>query len=378
MRVLFVDQFSQLGGAQMMLRDVLAEGLRRGWHSEVIVPGNGALIHYCKTAGIRSYTLPIGKYSSGAKTIAEVLRYGVDITRAARAIKSIVSHCGIDLVVANGPRILPALATVSCPVAFHLHSRPDKRYASLILRWCLRWSQATVVCCSKFVASALDYKFARVIYNGVEDCGFSRESVGNAAQRVAIVGRIAPEKGHRDFIGAAEIVGRSRPDVRFTIHGESLFSDPSFETHLRAMKMEGNVEFHGWTDDVASVLHRTDILVLPSTSVEATPRVIMEAFSAGTPVIAYPSGGVPEIVRHGETGLLTERCDNHSLAETILRLLSNRDLMTQFARNGRDEWEKRFRLDRFQREVCDLLEWSAEKRGKPQAASAIACKNDFV
>jgi glycosyltransferase involved in cell wall biosynthesis len=378
MRVLFVDQFSELGGAQLVLRDVMAEALSRGWHAEFMAPGNGGLFEFCTTVGIPSYHLPIGHYTNGSKSIREAFRYGIDITRTAKAVRKVFSQKQMDLVVANGPRIMPAVAHARVPAVFHLHSRLDKQYARAALRWAHWRSGATVVCCSNFVAAALTHIPSRVIYNGVGDCGYKSYRVRKSDPRIAIIGRISPEKGHPDFIRAAAIVTRFWPKARFSIYGESLFSDRSFETRLRAMTPPGTVEFHGWTDDVAGVLHETDILAVPSTAVEATPRVIPEALSAGTPVIAYPSGGIPELIAHGDTGLLTARPDYKSLAQSIERLLSDTPLRVRLARNGRREWESRFGLDRFQRDVCDLLERSAEERGQPQSTAAVACKNDLA
>jgi glycosyltransferase involved in cell wall biosynthesis len=382
MRVLFVDQFSDLGGAQLMLRDILAEALRRGWHTEFMAPGNGAIFDFCEAHAIPSHRLSLGTYTNGRKKFREILRYGWDMARAAKGIRAAILRSRIDLVVTNGPRILVAAAGVPCPVVFHLHSRVDKGYARRIMQWALGRSGASVICCSKFVATPL-LPFLRpgalrIIYNGVRDCGFKDDRVRHAGFRVGIIGRIAPEKGHLDFIQAAEIVARSTSKIRFTVHGARLFSELSFERHLRSMAKGRPIEFHGWTDDVAGVLREIDILVVPSTAVEATPRVIVEAFSAGTPVIAYPSGGIPELIRHGDTGLLTAAPDPGSLAESIQSLLSDPALMTRLARNARLEWEGRFRVEDFQREVCDLLECSVKERGKTQSAPAVACENDIV
>jgi glycosyltransferase involved in cell wall biosynthesis len=81
----------------------------------------------------------------------------------------------------------------------------------------------------------------------------------------------------------------------------------------------------------------------------------MEAFSAGTPVVAYASGGIPELVRHGETGLLTAERTGESLAATLQTLLNDPALATRLSAQGRHEWEQRFRLERCQRELGDLI-----------------------
>jgi glycosyltransferase involved in cell wall biosynthesis len=375
LRILFVDQYSQWGGAQLMLRDLLTESRARGWHVEFMGPGDGDLLDFCEAQGIPAHHLTFGPYSSGRKSLRDVLLYGPEIARAARSVRSVVAACRIGLVFANGPRILPAVAGANCPVAFHLHSLLDKSYSRLLVRWALARNPSVVICCSKFVAKPIPG--AHVIYNGVSDFRRMRARQKNAVPTVGIIGRIAPEKGHRDFLRAAALIHAGQREVRFTVHGSPLFSDPEFERSLRAMPEAGSAVFHGWAEDVAHVLQDLDILAVPSTGVDATPRIVMEALSAGTPVVAYPSGGIPELIRHGETGLLTSRSDYRALAQAIDSLLSDRGLMSRLARNGRAEWEARFRQDRFQREVCDLLERSAEQRGQTEPAAAVARKQNL-
>ena len=125
------------------------------------------------------------------------------------------------------------------------------------------------------------------------------------------------------------------------------------------------MEFRGWSDDVAStVLHEIDILAVPSHGNECCPRIVLEAFSAGTPVVAYPSGGIPELIRSGDTGILTATAGYEALAAAIERLMTDRDLMTRLSANGRREWETRFRIERFRNEVADIIERGYEVEGR--------------
>jgi glycosyltransferase involved in cell wall biosynthesis len=366
MRILFVDQYSVLGGAQLCLRDLLAEVNRRGWRAELAAPGNGRLFAFCAANGIPAYRLPISTYTSGRKRIGEVLRYGLDMSRAALAIRQIARRNRPDLVYCNGPRVLPAAAAAGLPLVFHAHSFLDKAYSRRIAGACLRRGDSTVIACSHFVGnSAVRGQNAyATIYNGVADQGYLARSPRRPVARIGIIGRIAPEKGHLDFVRAAQAV-----NARFSIFGAGLFSDPAYEAAVRRLAADTPVEFRGWTDNVAEALHEIDILAVPSGGVDATPRVILEAFSAGTPVVAYPSGGIPELIRDGETGLLTDRPDHRSLIESIERLRANPSLLASLSANGRREWEKRFRVERFQRDICDLLEL---RFATPRAASRAA------
>jgi glycosyltransferase involved in cell wall biosynthesis len=176
-----------------------------------------------------------------------------------------------------------------------------------------------------------------------------------------MLGRIAPEKGHLDFVRAAHKICRSFPLSQFVVYGAPLFSGSRYESEIRRIAAAG-VEFRGWTDDVSTALHDIDILAVPSVAVESTPRVILEAMSAGTPVVAYPSGGIPELIRTGETGLLAADSHPEALVGSISELQTNRDLMRRLAANARCEWERRFTLTRFVKEICDSLTQIVEQR----------------
>lgn len=353
MRILFLDQFSDLGGAQIGLCEILDETLRRGWQPMVMAPGTGPLHRECTNRGIPSRDLPLSRYANGGKTAAEVFRFGVDSLRCASAIQETARQFEPHLVYVNGPRPLLAAslaaAPVKTPVIFHAHSFLDRQYTKRIARWCVARSGMRVIAISRFVAQP--FGEARLIYNGVKDHGFVARARVTGVPAIGIVGRISPEKGQLDFVAAARTMAASPRSARFLIFGGALFSDDAYERQVRAAARGLPVEFRGWTNDVAGALHEIDILAVPSGPAEGATRVIMEAFSAGTPVVAHPSGGIPELIRHGETGLLTR-----SLAEAFRSLLDEPAMMERFSVQGRREWEERFQLERCQRDLCDFIE----------------------
>ncbi len=304
MKVLFVDQFSELGGAQLGLRDLLDETIRRGWEATVMAPGDGPLFRACEERGIPACGLPLSRYSNGHKTIYDLFRFGSDTVSSAAAIRRVTSQFRPDLIYANGPRVLPAavLATgygSDTPVIFHANSYPSRAYARKIMQWCAKQERVSVIAISHFVAKpfiqALDRRRIRVIYNGVCDYGLTARPPRKPT-RIGILGRVSEEKGQLDFVETARLMTSSRSELRFVVFGAALFSDSSYEQRARALAMGAPVEFRGWADDVGGALQEMDILAVPSGPGEGATRVIMEAFSAGTPVVAYPSGGIPELV----------------------------------------------------------------------------------
>ena len=126
MKILFVDQFSEPGGAQLVLRGSIREVGRRNGKAELAAPGNGPLLDLCP-----SRSLPLPRYANGSKTPGQLLRYGWDMPRAARVIRRVIDRRRPDFIYANGPRILPAAAVQGLPLVFHAHSFLHKRYT----RW---------------------------------------------------------------------------------------------------------------------------------------------------------------------------------------------------------------------------------------------------
>jgi glycosyltransferase involved in cell wall biosynthesis len=339
--ILFVDQFSDPGGAQLCLRDLLPEVLGRGWQSRLMAPGPGEFV---------THPLALGPYTNGSKSMRDYLRFSIDMPRAALAIRRVVQEGSIDLLYVNGPRVLPAAIGISCPVVFHAHNHVSGFVPRTLVSQSVRLTGALVIAASQFIARA--YTEARVIYNGVADLSGGPRSFQNRPVRIGIIGRIAPQKGQLDFVRAAGII----ENARFFVFGEELFGNSRYTRAVKDLAANAPVEFRGWTNDVGGALRDLDILAVPSGRAEAATRVIPEAFSAGTPVVAYRAGGIPELIEHGRTGVLTERPDFESLARSLQALAGDQAMLERLSAAGRTEWERRFRVETFRTNICDLLE----------------------
>jgi len=89
-------------------------------------------------------------------------------------------------------------------------------------------------------------------------------------------------------------------------------------------------KFLAFQSDVRPILWAADIFVhVPTTFPEGTPNAVLEAMAAGLPIIATPVGGIPEVIRDGETGLLVPPNDHKALAEAILKLRQDEALRTK-------------------------------------------------
>jgi glycosyltransferase involved in cell wall biosynthesis len=111
----------------------------------------------------------------------------------------------------------------------------------------------------------------------------------------------------------------------------------------------------GWRDDVSSVLADLGILVVPSSSRTATPRIILEAFAARVPVVAFVSGGIPEIVINNRTGFLVEPPTAEALAARLDALLHVPGELRAVADRAYETWKEKYTLERYRREVLAVI-----------------------
>ena len=360
MRLLILDQFSDPGGAQQALRELLPGVRERGWDATVGMPGDGPLLEQIGELGFETARIHCGPYHFGRKTLADGLRFLSGLPRLAHQVRLLVKQTQADLVYVNGPRILPAVRGLRAPVVFHSHSYIGAGLARRMAGGALRDTGASLIAACRFVAEPW-YEFVprervKLIYNGVAGPALRLER-SRGAFSVGCIGRIAPEKGQREFLRVAAIVYRELPECRFVVFGAPLFGDARAERYaaqVRAAAAGLPVEFTGWVADIHTALARLDLLLVPSTGLEATTRVILEAYAAGVPVIAFPSGGIPEVVA-GLSGILATSVQE--MAALAIELLTGpAERRSRMSEAAREQWRLRFTLERYRQDVLAAIE----------------------
>ncbi len=153
---------------------------------------------------------------------------------------------------------------------------------------------------------------------GLTDDG---DGSGEEEGTVLFYGRLSPYKGLEDLYRAAELVCRAAPTARFIVAGQPV---PGYDLPPAPDLPESAFELHlGYVpnDTLISLMRRSCLVVCPYT--EATQSaVVLTAYAFGKPVVATEVGGLPEYVRHGETGLLVPPRDPEALAAAIIRGLA--------------------------------------------------------
>jgi glycosyltransferase involved in cell wall biosynthesis len=364
--ILFLDQFSALGGAQQCLLDLLPAIEERGWSARAAVPPGGPLAGILRERGMHVEEIRSGPYRCGEKSAGDVLRFAADVPAQTVAIAEMLD-APTDLLYVNGPRLLIAAAIAApgrTPILFHAHHSIAQRSAAYVEGFALRRSGAMVAACCDAVAEPLrkwvpDERI-HTIPNGTADLGFlERIFEPRHDVRIGIIGRIAPEKGQLEFLRAAALLMPHAPRARFVICGAPLFGDGDYYGNVLRIASSLPVDFLDWQKDVGAVMHDLDILVIPSKQ-EGMPRVLLEAFSAGLPVVACPAGGIPEVIEDKITGFLARGVSPGELARTLQEVVeADPQRLRAVAHNARHEWEMHYTLGSYREGITSVMEQCA-------------------
>jgi glycosyltransferase involved in cell wall biosynthesis len=172
---------------------------------------------------------------------------------------------------------------------------------------------------------------------------------------IGLVGRLdVAQKGQDVMIGALSTIRARRRDAVLLLVGDG--PDRALcEALVRRLGLHEAVRFAGHRHDMADILAAVDVAVVPSVCDEGLPLVAIEASAAGRPVVAFESGGLPEVVEHERTGIIVPKGSTEGLVEAIARVLDDPDLARRLGEDGR-RYASRFSLPAHVNELTDLYE----------------------
>jgi glycosyltransferase involved in cell wall biosynthesis len=162
------------------------------------------------------------------------------------------------------------------------------------------------------------------------------------------------EKGHSTILKALVLVRKVFPNVRYLIAGEGQ-DKPLLEAEIAALGLNENVLLTGLLKNIAPLLRKSDLAVLPSL-VEPLGMFQIEAQYLEVPTIASRVGGIPETMLHQKTGLILEPGNVEQWANAIIWMLSNPNAAKQMAKAGKKMVIEKFSLHTNTNRLIGLLE----------------------
>lgn len=224
------------------------------------------------------------------------------------------------------------------------------------------WGQK-VIAISRAVKEHLlsDFKVGeekiKIIHSGVliseEKSGFAKEAFGlTDGPIIGIIARLSPEKGHVYLIKAMSEVIRHIPSAQLLIVGDGRLKKELVRL-TEDLGLKKNVFFLAAEENLTGLFSVMDIFVLPSLK-EGLGLSLMQAMRYGLPVVGSDIGGIRDLVRHQETGLLVKTKDAADLAQAILELLHNPQQAKILGENARSFIKENFSVERMVSETEEV------------------------
>jgi L-malate glycosyltransferase len=335
------------GGQNQVL--VTVEGLRTLGHRTMLVAhGSGVLRQ---------------RAAEGFEVVALAPRIEMDLSAAWR-LSRIIKQEKPDVIHAHDPHGV-AMAAMALSMSTQLAKPPliAQRRVDFRLRGnsLSRWKYRQVDCfiCSSeairqiLIQEGVPAHRAVTVHEGIDLGRIERAPAISLHQQLwlpheaPVVGNVAalvPHKGQRHLVEAAALVVRRVPDARFVIAGDGELRE-SLQRQIHEHQLDKHVFLTGFRTDILALHKAFDIFVMSSVT-EGLGTSLLDAMAAGKPVVATRAGGIPEVVRDGETGLLVDPRDHQGMADALVRLLEDTALRQRMGAAGLALAKERFSAER--------------------------------
>lgn len=359
--VAFIIPDMDIGGAETDVLN-LSRGLLTRGYSVTVVARGGRLLDELRKDGLACFEIPVDVRSPIAMMRAAwrlsgtAVREKWGILNAQSAYTTVICALCRLFMVLRGRLRLPTLITTIHAIGRKEDTKVDQSYLRPV-RWILRNLPQRVIFESYYEMRQVfpegSPSYCTVIHNGVADRFFAHTDRGaevrcslgieGAGGVVGIVAALIPLKGHRYFLEAAAYAVKEFPKIQFLIIGDGP-ERANLEALARQLGVDSNVLFLGPRRDIERLLSAMDIFVLASLR-ESFPLSIREAMAMGCPVVATWVGGIPELIRDGESGCLVAPADGIALGKAIVNLLADPELRRRFAENSRQAAEAKYGMN---------------------------------
>jgi glycosyltransferase involved in cell wall biosynthesis len=184
------------------------------------------------------------------------------------------------------------------------------------------------------------------------------EDVGAAEDYYLFVGRIAQEKGLKTLIDVAVDLDASKLKI---VGSGPLLAE--LTEYAASIDKNNRIEFMGYKnrEEIINLYDHCKYIVVPSEWYEPSGLIIFEAFALSKPVIGSRIGGIPELVRDTERGLVFESGDKEDLAATIKYMLNNPDLAEEMGRNAKIYVEQEMSPEKHYEKLIKIYEDAIQK-----------------
>ena len=243
----------------------------------------------------------------------------------------------------------------SAPVLLTVHSLPphitnkDSLAMKLLntAEWITTASAAMYTAVNNIIDNA-DKQNHSLIYYGIKMPDMKPAPLPFSPPRLLCAGRLSAEKGFDLAIASLAEVLDKYPEVRLTIAGDGPERN-RLEMKAEQLGISSSVDFIGWVqpEKVPELINDSTIVIIPSRWEEPFGLIALQAAQLGRPAVASLSGGLPEIIENGRTGMLFPKENQKALTDQIIYLLQNPGTAVAMGQNAFTEAYRKFSFDKY-------------------------------
>jgi len=367
--ILYIANSAILGGGNKVLLDIVLNFNRDKFCPTFICPTQGPF-----TDELKKFNIPFRIIDPN------ILQARVSKTRF---IKFVFEECirffntRPDIIHANCFLTYHSLSFVAwlynIPRICHFHY-PIKDIETI--KWAFKIKPHVVIPCNQYLSKEVEPIIKKVvpdtkviaISNAVDikrydlrdlDSNSFKKDLGILKDKIiiTIIGHVSEVKGHKYFLEMIANIKDSYPNILGLIVGEDKSPNKEYQkkmdSYVKELGIKNYVKFLGFRKDIPKILAITDILVQPSLE-EGLPLTILEAMAAGKAIVTTPVGGVGEVIKDNETGLLASVKDSKSLTEKVKFLLGNPVKRKELSKKAKEFVKKNYSLNQYIKKIEDI------------------------
>ena len=378
-KILYLHAGAEMYGADKVLLELI-KGLNKDeFEAHVILPNNGVLVGALESVGAKVKVIDYPILRRKFFNPKGILEYFGSYNRYSKQIAKYAKENGITLIHNNTTAVLEGIylkSKLKLPLVWHVHEIIVKPKAiSDFINFLMGRYADKIVTVSNAVANHVKgSRFVKgnqvqVIYNGVDntvyhemDASAVREQFGIAKDVLVIgmVGRVNAWKGQGDFLEAVTPILQANPKAIAFLAGSAFEGEEwrveELEKNISESPVAGQIKRIDYYSKTTELYNMFDIFILPSTNPDPLPTVVLEAMACGKPVVGYRHGGVCEMVKEGENGILATPNQPEELSKSIQELTDNTEKREQFGSASIQRQKEFFSLGSYIRHFSELYD----------------------
>lgn len=369
--ILYLHAGAEMYGADNILLELVTGLDKTKFRPIVILPTDGILRQKLEEAKIKvhviSYPILRRKYFNPKG----IINYAFNYRNQSNAIVKYLNdnNIKVDLLHVNTLAVLEGIRLkkkLKVPLYWHIHEIiTHPQVINKFLCWCVnQYADKAIVVSGPvkrhLISNGVNSKKVVVVHNGIDSNVFSPDvnsdylydewKIPKNAVKVGMIGRVNNWKGQNDFLDALAPLLNEFNNLYLFLVGSAFEGQEwrikELKQKIASLPHSNRIIFSEFRKDNYTVEHFFDILILPSTSPDPLPTVVLESMGCGRAIIGYAHGGITEMVKDGYNGKLVKSLDKKALNIAVKDSLVSKNYIN-FGKNSRKKLLNDFSLIKF-------------------------------